>query len=184
MSLALEATDEGKRVFVSVEEPARISRLALKRRKSGDALVARLWSDPGILEVSVVTAKDALTSVRQRAEGWRNGVAASLGLVFATMTVKGPEDGIGAFSGGEQQVLIALLTFSIALALGSLYKILRAAHGPSWLDAHFAQVSHPYDAQRYLKRAGGAAYDLRCGQSLWLAALVVFFITVVLVWVL
>lgn len=43
-------------------------------------------------------------------------------------------------------------------------------------------LSAPLGAGDYLRRAGGAAYDLRLGQLYWLASVAVYFLTVVLVW--
>ncbi|QCX28682.1 hypothetical protein [Nocardioides jishulii] len=139
---------------------------------------------PELRTVTVDVAKDALQAVRERADGWRTGAASWLALGVGVMTLKGKDDGIGAFAGSDQVLLLVVLGLSVVLGLASLWFFLQAAHGPYWLDSTVQQLSGAYDAERYCRRAFGAAQDLRRGQVTWLLSFLFYCVTVVLLWVL
>ena len=142
----------------------------------------RLYQDDDITTVTADGAKLALEAVRKRAEGWRNGVAASTALIFAVLSVK--DEGIAKFGNESLVILAVAAAVTVVVALGSLYKMLRAANGPSWLDTRISDLSKPYDAKRYLVRAGGAAHDLKWGQRFWVGSVVGFMAVVLLTWTL
>lgn len=169
--------ERGSVGFRSAKDP--LPGLALKLTTPS----SRHHANDAVSDVDLDVAKEALKAVRERADGWRAGVATSLALGIGSMTIKGKDDGIGGFEGGEQVALLVLLGLSIVAALLSLWWFLRAAHGPSWLDSTIRQLAGTYDAERYCARAAGAARDLRKGQLAWLGSLVLYCATVVGIWV-
>lgn len=139
-----------------------------------------LLKDGEVSTVSAEQAKALLDSVRKRAEGWRTGVAATLGLSFATVAIKGPGEGIAKFDDTQTLGLAVAIGVALVTGLVSLYFLLRAANGPTWLDMRGPLLTP--DAHRYLRRARGAAYDLRWGQLLWAVSLAVFVGTTAVSW--
>lgn len=153
-----------------------------RRGKHETNVYERLLKDPEIDEITVDVAKNALDAVRKRADGWRNGTATVLGLVFATLVIKKPADTIGAFDGGDRILLTALIAASLVTGLASLFFVLRAANGPSRLDTRIKDFAQARGTLRFLGRAEGASKDLRCGQILFFVALALFAVSVGLTW--
>lgn len=127
-------------------------------------------------------ARELLAEARARADGWRNGVAATLALVFATLALTKAGEGISAYGDGPKLAITLLLSTSIILGLVSLYKMLRAANGPSWLDTRLQDKARPYDAGRYLGRAEGVREDLFWGQRFWLLSVMLLLSAVIVSW--
>jgi len=142
----------------------------------------RLAEDPDITALDVGVAKAALDAVRKRADGWRNGTATVLGLVFATLAIKKPGDTVGAFDGPNRNAITAFIVVSAGVGLMSLFLLLRAANGPSRMDTSIKDFARARDALRFLGRAEAASKDLRWGQILFFVALVLFAVAVGLTW--
>lgn len=142
----------------------------------------KLYEDAEVAEVSVADARAILESVRKRAEGWRNGVAASLALSFATLAIKKPGDGVGGFEVGWRIAMTVGIALAIGLGFLGLWYLLRAAHGPSWLDMRLRDRGRAYDSARYLRRAFAASKDLGRGIGLWIASVAVFALIVGASW--
>lgn len=122
-------------------------------------------------------AKASLEATRKRAEGWRSGAAATLALVLASLAVK-PGEGLMKYTGGTRYLLMALVAVSVLCALLSIYRLLRAANGPTWL----VDLPDAAPAVRYYRRLAGARLDLQLGQWLWLASVAFFTIAVAVTW--
>jgi hypothetical protein len=152
------------------------------RNKHEKSVYDRLAEDPEIEGLNVDDAKEALAEVRRRAEGWRNGTAAVLGLVFATLAIKKPGDSVGAFDGLDRGAITAFIVSSAVVGLLSLYLILRAANGPSRMDTRIKDFALPRDTMRFLGRAEAASKNLRSGQILFFVALALFAVAVGLTW--
>lgn len=142
----------------------------------------RLFKDPEIQTLNVDVARDALDAVRKRADGWRNGTAAVLGLVFGTLVIKKPGETVGAFAGWDRAVIAGFIGLSFVVGLVSLFCILRAANGPSRLDTRIKDFAGARGALRFLGRAEGASKDLRMGQILFFVAVTLFAVAVGLTW--
>lgn len=130
-------------------------------------------------------AANILKDVRTRAESWRNGTAGVLALITAALVVTNAKDTARAYSAGEVRWLLSgLLIASAILGLLSLYRTLRAANGPSWLDVRVTNrlPSTPADGKRDMIRARAAAHDLWLAQRLLGAAVLVFILLVALTW--
>jgi hypothetical protein len=146
------------------------------------AIYTRLANDRELPSIDVDVAKNALDEVRKRAEGWRTGTATVLGLVFATLAIKKPGDTVGAFDGWNRHAITAFIVLSTGVGLASLFLILRAANGPSWLDTRIKDFARARGAMRFLGRAEAASKDLRWGQILFFVALALFAVAVGLTW--
>lgn len=149
---------------------------------AGSEFFLRLYDNLDVQTVDVAAAKAALEAVRKRAEGWRTGVATSTALIFAVLSVK--DEGIAKFENGSLLLLIVVALVTLAVAMASLFKMLRAANGPSWLDSRISDLNKPYDAKRYLIRAAAAAHDLELGQRFWFGSVCGFTLLVILSWTL
>jgi hypothetical protein len=146
------------------------------------AIYKRLTDDDDIKSLDVGVAMKALEEVRKRAEAWRNGTAAALGLVFATLAVKNPGETVGAYGGWNRDLLAGLIGLSVVCGLASLFWFLRAANGPSWLDTRIKDFARARGALRFLGRAEAASKNLRFGQILFFLALALFGGAVTLTW--
>jgi hypothetical protein len=173
-ALELELSDG---TFLPWSRPT--GQLSRRDKRTADFLET-LVEDGEVSRVTAEQAKALLDSVRKRADGWRTGVAATLGLSFATVAIKGPGEGIAKFSGHQTLGLAVAVGVALATGLVSLYFLLRAANGPTWLDMRGPLLQA--DAHRYLRRARGAAYDLKWGQLLWAVSLAVFIGTTAVSW--
>lgn len=123
-------------------------------------------------------AKKQLDAVRKRAEGWRNGVSVTFGLILATLAVN-PGEGFMQYDGGTEVTLRWLLGLSVALSLASLTLLIRSAHGPGWLK----ELSGPEATrQRFEARARGAYFDFWCGRWAWAVSLALFITAVAVTW--
>lgn len=129
-------------------------------------------------EPTAEEAKVMLDAVRKRAEGWRGGLAATVGLVLASLAIK-PGDGFMKYTGDVRTVLMVLLALSLSSALVGLFLLVKAANGPTWL---FELVGPQATADAYLKRVVGARRDLGRGQVAWVLALLLFSVAVAVTW--
>ncbi|NHA67633.1 hypothetical protein [Phycicoccus flavus] len=126
----------------------------------------------------VAVAKAKLEAVRTRADGWRNGVAGTFTLVLASLAIK-PGEGFMKYQGVPRYVLMVLLTASLGAALVSLFRMVRAANGPTWLSELDADAS----ARRWDIRTAAARHDLQRGRLLWMVSLALFCLAVGVSWV-
>ncbi len=128
-------------------------------------------------------AAAVLAAVRKRADDWRAGTASVLGLITATLVVTNVKDSVRIFDQGQRVALAAALGVSALLGLASLWFVIRAANGPSWLDTRVSRIREEAGRDRDLRRARGAAGDLRTGQVLLALAVVVFVALVAMTWI-
>ena len=119
-----------------------------------------------------------LEAVRKRADGWRNGIGATFGLILASLAIK-PGEGFMKYTGDTRTLLMLLLGASLASALVGLFLLVNAANGPTWLTE---LVGDQASAQRYLRRFVGARRDLRRGQFAWGVSLFLFCAAVAVTW--
>ena len=112
-----------------------------------------------------------------------------LALITAALVVAKAENTARAYSDVLiRSLLTGLLVASAVLGLASLYKVIRAANGPSWLDTKVSdsQVTlkgeRPAGGQRTLLRARAAAHDLGWGQRLLSVAALLFVALVACTW--
>ena len=123
-------------------------------------------------------AKKQLDAVRKRAEGWRNGVSVTFGLILATLAIK-PGEGFMLYEGTTQVVLRWLVGLSVLLSLAALMLLIRSAHGPGWLkELSGAEAT----AERFEARARGAYFDFWCGRWAWALSLALFIAAVTVTW--
>ena len=152
-----------------------------KRRASANEELLARW-----VGVTDAEAADVLAIVRARAEDWRTGTAAVLGLITAALVITNAKDTAKLF--GELEVrlgLAFLLIVSAGLGLASLGLAIRAANGPSWLDTKVKEqvATLKSTCRRDLSRAQGAASDLRIAQRLLWGAISIFVVLVACFWV-
>lgn len=125
-----------------------------------------------------LAARKQLDAVRRRAEGWRNGVSVTFGLILASLAIK-PGEGFMLYEGTTEVVLRWLVGLSVLLSLAGLMLLVRAAHGPGWLkELTGAEAT----AARFEARARGAYFDFWCGRWAWAWSLVLFIAAVTLTW--
>ncbi|WP_191563724.1 hypothetical protein [Janibacter melonis] len=139
----------------------------------GEVLIGTTTYEPSVQE-----AEAMLQAVRKRADGWRNGVGATLTLVLASLAVK-PGEGFMKYTGDTRVALMLLIGGSLVSALVALFLLVNAANGPTWLRE---LVGHEATPQRYLRRVVGARRDLRVGQGLWVVSLLLFCGAVLATW--
>lgn len=142
--------------------------------------VAEAWAVSR--EVTDEQAAAVLVGVRKRAESWRTGTASVLGVITATLVLGGDTfTSIKASAKVLPHVPYAMAV-SVLFALASLYFTLRAANGPAFLDTKIRETVGDA-AERDLRRAGAAAYDLKRAQVLLAIAVVIFLAALVAIWV-
>jgi hypothetical protein len=133
----------------------------------------RQYADP-----TVEQAKAMLDAVRKRADGWRNGVAGTFAVILASLAIK-PGEGFMKYEGDTRKLLMVLIGLSLSSALFSLYRLVRAANGPTWLaELTGAEATNA----RFLRRAAGARADLQLGQFAWWVSLLSFSVAVGVTW--
>lgn len=121
-----------------------------------------------------------LEAVRARAGGWLSGVSASLGLSFATVAISTPGEGVAAYDILPKGILTALVLVALVLGGLSLNFLLKAAHGPDWLDVITARLAPSTEKSR--TRAIAATADLRRGKACWLLSVIMFVVAVGYTW--
>lgn len=123
-------------------------------------------------------AAKVLTAVRTRAEAWRNGTAAVLGVITATLVIGG--ETYTAIREADE-VVPWLIVIAAVVALVSLYMTLRAANGPAFLDTKIRETLEP-SWKRDMRRAGAAAADLKRAQWMLGIAVIVFLVALLVLW--
>lgn len=161
-------------------DPAALEESVARAHHSAEALVdtARGLGRTLDRDAEAEEAKAQLDAVRKRAEGWRNGVSATFGLILATLAIK-PGEGFMKYEGDPQVVLRILVGASVLLSLAALVLLVRAANGPGWLKE--LTVAEGTKA-RYEARAAGAYFDFWCGRWAWALSLFLFLAAVTVTW--
>jgi hypothetical protein len=130
-------------------------------------------------------AARVLAAVRKRADDWRTATSSVLGLITAALVLN--TDAVDSVGDKARAYLAAALAASAVLGLFSLYKVIRAANGPSWLDTirtSTATSNEVSAAVRDSVRARAAAHDLYIGQRALGVAVLIFIGMVCAIWIL
>ena len=146
-------------------------------------------------------AAEVLAVVRKRAADWRDSTAGVLAVITAALVITDVSGSIGPLDQWLKITCAASLAGSALLGLSSLYLVIRAANGPSWLDVRITdargRVPHlSFETQgktieqevnsalvvRDLRRAGAAAYDLWWAQRTLALSSLIFILIVAATW--